>query len=165
MSARALPVLAALVALLALPGPGRAQESAAGAATETNAHQILTGEQRGAAEHAREVVRNPAQLRNLLAKIFSGQAPPQAPEIDFTQQVLVFYSVGRALNNGERVYIRSGTLDHGVLHVNVEIAKPGEDCLQTQSLTAPYALAALPFPAADVRRAEYSVSHKSYPCR
>jgi|GEM_PF-2941956 len=165
MSRRATTVVLALLALSVLPVAGRAQSGNAGAATETTAHQILSGDQRGAVENNHEIVRNASELNQLLGRIFSGQAPPQAPDIDFSQQVLVFYSHPSTVNAGDRIYVRSGKLAHGVLHVNVEIAQPGESCLNTNSLTAPYALAALPFPAIDVKRAEFSVSHKSYPCR
>jgi len=162
MNKRLIPAIAAL---LVIPALAWGQGDNTNGASEVTAHQILSGYEKGAAQPMHKVVRSNDALSDLLQQVYSGQAAPQPPHIDFSKQVLVFYGLGSAMHRGDRVYVRSGSLDKGVLHVNVEIAKPGESCLQTHSLTAPFALAALPFPAYDVKRAEYSISHKSYPCR
>lgn len=160
--------LAMALGVLALPALALGQTPAnavAGATSEVTAHQLLSGNERGVVKRSHSVVRSRQQLENLLQQIYAGQIPPRAPAIDFSQQVLVYYALATAMHGGDRVYIRSGSLRRGVLHLNVEIATSGANCLGTNSLTAPFALAALPFPAQDVRRAEFTVTHKSYPCK
>ena len=131
---------------------------------EFAAHQILSGYERGVVDPQEKILRSQSQLEALLQKIYSGQVPPQAPQIDFSRQVLVYYSLGTKMHGDENSYIRSGSLERGVLRVYVEIAPSSGDCLTTRSLTAPFVIAALPFPASEVRLAEYDISHKSYPC-
>lgn len=160
--------LAIALLVLALPALAAGQSragAAAGAGAEATAQQLLAGNGRGVTKKARRLVRSQTELENLLQQIYSGQAPPPAPQIDFSRQVLVYYSLGTGMHGGDKVYIRSGSLHGGVLHVNVEVATSGGNCLGTTSLTAPFVLAALPFPAWKVHRAEFSVTHESYPCK
>lgn len=139
----------------------RAGESAG---NEFAAHQLLSGNERGITYPGHTIVRTQAQLEALLQRIYSGEAPPESPHVDFAQHTLVYYSLGTGQHGDERIYIRSGSLEQGVLHVQVEIAHSSGNCLSATSLIAPFAIAALPFPAHEVQRAEYHVSHKSYPC-
>lgn len=131
---------------------------------EFSAQELLSGYERGVVEPGLEILRSQSQLEALLQKIYSGQVPPEAPQVDFSQHVLVYYSLGTKMHGNDKVYIRSGSLEQGTLHVYVEIAHSSGDCLSTSSITAPFVIAALPFPAREVRQAEYSISHKNYPC-
>lgn len=146
--------------------PQTASTPATGSETgnEFSAHQLLAGNERGIVHPVHKILRSKSQLETLLQQIYSGQVPPEAPQIDFSRQVLVYYSLGTETRRHDNVYIRSGSLEHGVLHVYVEIAHSSGDCLATSSLTAPFVIAALPFPAREVRRAEYEITHKNYPC-
>ncbi len=146
------------------PRAASTAEAGESSADEFAAHQLLEGNERGVTHAGHEIVRSQAQLEALLQRIYSGQAPPEAPHVDFAQHTLVYYSLGTGMHGDDRIYIRSASLERGVLHVRVEIARSGGDCLQAKSLTAPFAIAAVPFPVRDVQRAEYSVSEKSYPC-
>ncbi len=156
--------LVALLVLLGLPAFAAAQATPPATATEMTAHQILSGNAAGITHPGHRIIRSQAGFQALLRNIF-GYLPPSPPEVDFSRQVLIYYSLGTAEHGEEKVYIRSGQLSHGVLHINVEIGVPAESCLTTPSMSAPYAIAALPFPASMVERAEFSVVRKSYPCR
>lgn len=138
--------------------------SGATADNEFSADQILGGNERGVVSPGPKVLRSQAELEALLQQIYSGQTPPEAPPIDFSRQVLVYYSLGTGMHGNDNIYIRRGSLEHGVLHVYVEIAHSNGNCLTTRSLTAPFAIAALPFPAREVQRAEFDISHQGYPC-
>lgn len=156
--------------MLGLPvlATGRTQSGSAravAAVSEVTAHQLLSGNERGVVKKGHSIVRSPRQLETLLRQIYAGQVPPPAPNIDFLQQVLVYYTTGTGMHGGDRVYIRSGALERGILHVKVEIATSGANCLGTSGLTAPFALAALPFPAQRVRRADFEITHESYSCK
>lgn len=152
------------VVTISEPQAASAARSGESADNEFSAQQLLSGNERGLTSPGHVVVRSQAQLEALLQRIYSGQVAPDAPRVDFTQYTLVYYSLGTGMHGDDRIYIRRGSLEQGVLHVQVEIAHSGGNCLKTTSLTAPFAIAALPFPAHEVLRAEYDVSHKSYPC-
>lgn len=154
--------LALALVLLGIPALAAAQGNAG---SEMTAHQILSGNERGVTRAGHEIVRSQQQFEDLLQSVYAGQVAPTAPQVDFSRQVLVYYSLGTATRGGVKLIVRSGRLEHGVLHVSVEIAEPAATCLGTDSLTAPFALAALPFPAHDVRRADFEVTRKSYPCK
>lgn len=152
------------VVTMSAPLTGGSPASGTEAGNEFLAQQLLSGYERGVAEPGLKVVRSQAELEALLQRVYSGQKPPEAPRIDFSQYVLVYYSLGTKMRGNDKIYIRSGSVEHGVLHVSVEIARSSGDCLTTTSLTAPFVIAALPFPAREVRRAEDKVTHENYPC-
>jgi len=152
------------VVTMSAPLTGGSPASGAEASNEFLAQQLLSGYERGVVESGLKVLRSQAQLEALLHRVYSGQNPPEAPRIDFSQHVLVYYSLGTKMRGNDKIYIRSGRLEHGVLHVSVEIARSSGDCLTTSSLTAPFVIAALPFPAREVQRSEYEITHETYPC-
>lgn len=129
------------------------------------AHQLLSGNAPGISNREDVVLRSQQQLEVLLRRLYSNRLPPVSPDIDFSQQVLVYFVLGTGMRGDDTIHIRDGYLADGVLHVEVEIGRRPEYCLGKGALTAPFALAALPFPASEVHRAVYRVFHKTYPCR
>ena len=155
----ALPVIT-----MSAPQTGGTPSSDNESGNEFVAQQLLSGYEHGVAEPGLKILRSQGELEALLRRVYSGQTPPDAPRIDFSQFVLVYYSLGTKVRSNDRIYVRSGRLEQGVLHVSIEIAHASGNCLTTSSLTAPFVIAALPFNARDVRRSEYKITHKSYPC-
>lgn len=139
-------------------------EPATVASDEYMAQTLLSGNERGVINYGHHLIRSQAELEALLGQIFAGQAPPQAPRIDFSQNTLIYYSIGSKVRRDTKIYIRRGKLEHGVLHVYVEIAEPGGDCLDVSSFIAPFTIAAVPIPATEVKRAQYTVTHENYSC-
>lgn len=129
------------------------------------AHRLLSGNAPGISNAEGVIVRSQQQLEELLRQIYSSGLPPSTPAIDFSQQVLVYYVLGTGMRGDDTIHIRNGSLVDGVLHVEVEIGRRPQYCLGKGALTAPFALAALPFPASEIRRAVYRVVYKTYPCR
>lgn len=129
------------------------------------AHQLLSGNAPGISNRENVVLRSQQQFEELLRQLYSNGLPPVPPSIDFSQQVLVYFVLGTGMRGDDTIHIRDGYLLDGVLHVEVEIGRRPEYCLGKGVLAAPFALAALPFPASEVRRAVYRVLYKTYPCR
>lgn len=158
-------LLAATALALPLVAAAQTTPAAASAATSAAPQEVISGNARGVAYAAHRVLRSQTQLETLLRRIYSGQIPPSAPKFDFSHEVLVYYALGTAAHGATKLYVRSGRLEGGVLHVRVEIARSTGTCLGADNLAAPFVIAALPFPAAAVASARFEVTRKSYPCR
>lgn len=155
----ALPVIT-----MSAPETGGTASAGSESSNEFVAQELLSGYEHGVVESGIEIVRTQAELEALLRRIYSGGTPPEAPRINFSHFVLVYYSLGTKMHNNDKIRVRSGRLERGVLHVAVEIAHASGNCLATKSLNAPFVIAALPFNARQVRRAEYKITHRNYPC-
>jgi hypothetical protein len=75
-----------------------------------------------------------------------GHAPPA--DVDFAGgEVVVFYSAGTQPTGGYEASILSITQRGKRLRITTQLVSPGEDCIVTQALTQPYALATFVMPA------------------
>lgn len=129
------------------------------------ARTLYSGDQSGLNGSVHGIVRNAAEMEALTQKIYAGMLAPTPPAIDFSDHVVVYYALPTADRGATHVVVKSAALHRGVLEVQIEIAQSVSTCLGQSSLTAPFAVASLPVPAADVNSANFKVSHKSYPCR
>jgi hypothetical protein len=90
----------------------------------------------------RLVVRDDAAWAEAWAKLYATtDAPPPRPPVDFAKEMVLVASLGMRRTGGFAATIARTELADGVLRVEVVEKRPGADCMTTQALTYPVALA------------------------
>ena len=104
----------------------------------------LDGTYGGFDEPLREVVRSDEEWRALWARLATGRIPrPEAPPIDFSEQVVVVAAMGSRPTGGYAIRIDRASYAGDTLWIEVTSVSPGAGCVTTQALSAPVAAGAV----------------------
>jgi hypothetical protein len=111
----------------------------------TNVKVIAKGAFSGIQEPKQIVVTNATQWAELWQKHSVKREPkPQAPEIDFSKQTVLFVSLGEKRTGGYGVEIADVKKDNGKTEVTVKTKSPKPGGFQIQAITAPFVIVAIP---------------------
>jgi len=90
------------------------------------------------------VIRNYDDFERLWQELYSGRAPmPEMPVIDFESEMVVAAFIGQKPHGGYTVEISDMILSEE-LAVKVITTKPGDSCMVTMAISAPYHLVKIP---------------------
>lgn len=132
----------ALTLLACRPGKPVARDgSAQGSAIEVR--DLAAGVHGGPSEPAEAVISNPERL----ASIWPATGAP--PEIDFSEETVIFVALGQRPTGGYEVEITTVQARGDTTLVHYVERPPGPGCMTTQALTSPYhiiAVASVPGP-------------------
>jgi hypothetical protein len=99
----------------------------------------------GVSEPTARVVQDRATFRRLWDETQSTRTPtPEPPEIDFARESLVVVALGTRPSGGYRIRIEKIQERAGAVEVTVGKYAPGQNCLSTQAITKPIAIARMP---------------------
>lgn len=133
-------VLAASVVALAGCGGGAATSDADVQAT------ILESGQHGALKDvAQEQYHNAADFKAGWDKLYAGQSEPALPNVDFTKDTVVLYSIGEHKSGGYKVRAIKAEQGASGFDLGFEVTIPGIGChTTTQEFTRPFIVISIP---------------------
>ena len=136
--------LAVLLLGVACAAPAPPTDHPADAVPVTITPIALDGTYSGLEEPLREVVRSDEEWRALWARLVAGRIPrPDAPPIDFSEQVVVVAAMGSRPTGGYAIRIDRASYAGDTLWIEVTSVSPGAGCVTTQALSAPVAAGAV----------------------
>lgn len=93
-------------------------------------------------QSARLIIRDPMTWQAAWLKTFRGTSPiPPAPEIDFSQEMVVLVALGAHSTGGYSILIEGATATDGGASIVVHSVSPGSRCITTQAFTQPVDIA------------------------
>jgi hypothetical protein len=99
----------------------------------------------GVSEPTERVVQDRATFRRLWDETQSIRTPkPEPPEIDFARESVVVVALGTRPTDGYRIRVENIQERTGAVEVTVGKYAPGQNCLSTQAITKPIAIARMP---------------------
>jgi hypothetical protein len=115
-------------------------EPPAGSVEVTASPVAIDGSYSGLEAPLRSLVRSESEWRDLWARLAADRIPrPEAPEIDFSERVVVVAAMGTRPTGGHAIRIDRVSYAGDTLWVEVTSVAPGPGCVTTQALTAPVA--------------------------
>lgn len=106
---------------------------------------LVRGHQSGIAATTVLVARDDAQWREIWNQHVSRELPPpQAPAVDFAQDMVVCVCIGNRPTAGWSVKVERAVKEHDTLWLDVREKAPDSDALVAQMLTNPFEMVLLP---------------------
>jgi hypothetical protein len=132
------------------------------AETLVDATVLFTAEYTGIDSHLELVIRDPAEWRDLWARIVAGQDPaPEVPAVDFESDMVLVVGTGERPSGGYTVEIVDVRRHDRALRVVVLERIPGRECAVTRAITSP--VVAVTAPRSD-EPVEFEHRTETYAC-
>lgn len=90
-------------------------------------------------------VLNLAEYNQLMTRLSPhSESKIDLPDVDFTKEMVIAAFAGQKSTGGYSIEIKKITKTGKKLFVQIEMTNPGRSCLNTQALTSPYHIVAIP---------------------
>jgi hypothetical protein len=92
-----------------------------------------------------EQYHNQADFKAGWDKLYAGQSAPDMPNVDFTKETVVLYSIGEHTSGGYKARIIKAQPGVGAFEIGFEVTIPGLGChTSTQEITRPFIMVSIP---------------------